>query len=197
MKCHSGSADRQFHGESGSVERAFDWGSKGCWFESHHRQSTMLFHLARHFIHCLVLVLPGKIRPNCWPRHNQTKQTYSKNCLKRPLKNRQNTDLHDKWFWMKVKSILQYFWPALSENRSENPIFGCFLLYMAFFFTVYGISAWSSLLPKYMSRRFQDILFESRLAVNKVPGSHVSLRLCIAVQSVFFQFLLPYSRKQS
>ena len=57
---------------------------------------------------------------------------------------------------------------------------------MAFFLTVYGISAWSSLLPKYMSRGFQYILFESRVAVNKVPGSPVSLLLCIAVLSVFF-----------
>ena len=41
----------------------------------------------------------------------------SKTCVKRPLKNRQNKDLNDKWWLMKVEciaecspwSILQYF----------------------------------------------------------------------------------------
>ena len=61
---------------------------------------------------------------------------YSKTCLKLPLKNRQNTDLNDKIFGslMKVESIaecspwsiLQYFWPALSDNGSKNPILGIF-----------------------------------------------------------------------
>ena len=60
----------------------------------------------------------------------------SKTCLKRPLKNRQNKDLYDKWQlnegWKYSRmlplvesiaecshwSILQYFWPALSDNWS-------------------------------------------------------------------------------
>ena len=49
---------------------------------------------------------------------------YSKTCLKRPLKNRQNKGLNYKDILMKFESIaecspwsiLQYFWPALSEN---------------------------------------------------------------------------------
>ena len=53
-------------------------------------------------------------------------ETYSKTCLKRPLKNRQNIGLKDKWLLneglkycrMLSWSILQYFSPALSDNRS-------------------------------------------------------------------------------
>ena len=59
---------------------------------------------------------------------------YSKTCVKRPLKNRQNKDINDKWYLMKVKSIaecsprsiLQYVWHALSDNYSWNPIVGPF-----------------------------------------------------------------------
>ena len=56
---------------------------------------------------------------------------YSKTCLKRPLKNRQNKDLYDKWLLNEGRkycpwSILQYFWPALSDNRSWKPIYGPF-----------------------------------------------------------------------
>ena len=51
---------------------------------------------------------------------------YSKTCLKRPIKNRQNEDLKDKWqpnegqkyCRMLQENILQYFYPALSDNRS-------------------------------------------------------------------------------
>ena len=49
--------------------------------------------------------------------------TYSKTCLKRPLKNRQNKDLNDRWSKL-LQSILQYFWPALSNKRSWKPFFG-------------------------------------------------------------------------
>ena len=40
---------------------------------------------------------------------------YGKTCVKRPLKNRQNKYLYDKWELnegQKYFSILQYFWPA-------------------------------------------------------------------------------------
>ena len=51
---------------------------------------------------------------------------YSKICLKRPLKNRQNKGLKDMWYFsagrkysrMLHGSILQYFWPALSNYLS-------------------------------------------------------------------------------
>ena len=43
--------------------------------------------------------------------------TYSKTCLKPPLKNRQNKDLNDRWSKV-LQSILQYFRPALSNKRS-------------------------------------------------------------------------------
>ena len=57
---------------------------------------------------------------------------YNKSCLKRPLKNRQNKDLNDKWYClMKGESIaecshwsiLQFFWPALRDNRSKKTFF--------------------------------------------------------------------------
>ena len=58
---------------------------------------------------------------------------YSETCLKRPLKNRQNQD-HLKGIWYLIAgqkycrllhgSILQYFWPALSDYRSWKPICG-------------------------------------------------------------------------
>ena len=57
----------------------------------------------------------------------------SKTCLKRPLKNRQkNLILMTNGSLMEVKSIaecslwsiLQYFWPALSDNWSWKPSFG-------------------------------------------------------------------------
>ena len=58
---------------------------------------------------------------------------YSKTCVKRPLKNRQNKDLNDKRLNEGQKycrtllwSILQYFLPALSDNWSWKPIFGLF-----------------------------------------------------------------------
>ena len=49
---------------------------------------------------------------------------YSKTCVKRPLKNRQNKDLYDNGSLMKGESIaecspwsiLQHFWPALSDS---------------------------------------------------------------------------------
>ena len=53
---------------------------------------------------------------------------YSNTCLKRPLKNRQNKQLNANGSLMKVKSIaeciMQYFWPALSDNQSWKLIFG-------------------------------------------------------------------------
>ena len=60
------------------------------------------------------------------------KTNYSKTCLKRPLKNRRNKDLKDKWYLNEGRkyyrmlswSILQYFWSALSDNRYWKPIFG-------------------------------------------------------------------------
>ena len=64
-------------------------------------------------------------------------ERYSKTCLKQPLKNRQNKDLNGKCHGslMKVKSIaecshwsiLKYFWPALSDNRSLKTILVFFL----------------------------------------------------------------------
>ena len=66
---------------------------------------------------------------------NASNITYSKTCVKRLLKNRQNKDLNDKWnSLMKVESIaecspwniLQYFEPALSDNWSWKPIFYLF-----------------------------------------------------------------------
>ena len=60
---------------------------------------------------------------------------YSNTCLKRPLKNRQNKGLKDKWQLnegqkycrMLSWSILQYFWPAFSHHRSWKPILIFFL----------------------------------------------------------------------
>ena len=54
---------------------------------------------------------------------------YSKTCLRRPLKNRKKY-LKDKWWLNEGRkycrmlswSILQYFWPALTDNRFENQI---------------------------------------------------------------------------
>ena len=59
---------------------------------------------------------------------------YSKICLKRPLKKRQNKGLKDRWYLnagqkycrMLSLSILQYFWPALSDNRSWKTFLGLF-----------------------------------------------------------------------
>ena len=70
-------------------------------------------------------------KSNWLPPFSETGK-YSKTCVKRPLKNRQNKDLNDKCSLMKVKSIaeawsiLQYFWPALSGNWTWKPIFGLF-----------------------------------------------------------------------
>ena len=56
---------------------------------------------------------------------------YSKSYLKRPLRNRQNKGLNGKWqlnegrkYCSSPWSILQYVWPALSDNRSLKPITG-------------------------------------------------------------------------
>ena len=59
---------------------------------------------------------------------------YSKTCLKLPLKKDKKTILMTNGSLMKVKritecspwSILQYFWPALSDNWSWKTIFGLF-----------------------------------------------------------------------
>ena len=59
---------------------------------------------------------------------------YSKTRHKRPLKNRKKAVLMTNGSLMKVQSIaecspwsiLQYFWPALRDNWSRNPIFGLF-----------------------------------------------------------------------
>ena len=60
---------------------------------------------------------------------------YSKTCLKRPRKKKDKTQiLMTNGSLMQVKSIaecspwsiLQYFWPALSDSWSLNPIFGLF-----------------------------------------------------------------------
>ena len=58
----------------------------------------------------------------------------SKTCVKRPLKIDKTKILMTNGTLMKVKSIaecskgsiLQYFWPALSNNRSWKTIFGLF-----------------------------------------------------------------------
>ena len=70
----------------------------------------------------------GSIEPICIHEH------YSKTCVKQPHKNSQNKDLYDKWKLnasqkycrMLPWSILQYFWPALSDNWPWKPIFGLF-----------------------------------------------------------------------
>ena len=57
---------------------------------------------------------------------------YSKTCLKRPLYNRQNKDLNDKWQLnegQKYCRMLPFehsaiLWPALSDNRSSKTFFG-------------------------------------------------------------------------
>ena len=59
-------------------------------------------------------------------RTPQNSCQYSKSCLKQSLKKRQYKDLNKNGILMKVKriaecsplSILQYFWPALSDNWS-------------------------------------------------------------------------------
>ena len=60
---------------------------------------------------------------------------YSKTCLKRPLKSKQKKVLIENSRLMKVESIaestwsiLQYFYPALSDNLSWKPIFVFFLI---------------------------------------------------------------------
>ena len=60
---------------------------------------------------------------------------YSKTCLKRPLKIDKPKVLKSNGSLVKVESIvesppwsiLQYFWPALSNNRSWKPILVFFL----------------------------------------------------------------------
>ena len=60
---------------------------------------------------------------------------YSKTCLKLTLKIRQNKGHKDKWYLdegrkycrMLSWSILQYFWPALSDNQSWKTNFGLLL----------------------------------------------------------------------
>ena len=57
---------------------------------------------------------------------------YSKTCIKRPLKIDKTKVLMDNYSLMKVESIaecskesiLQYFWPALSDNQYWKPFFG-------------------------------------------------------------------------
>ena len=61
-----------------------------------------------------------------WQQRFITQSTV-KTCVKQPLKNRQNKDVS----LMKVESIaewsiLQYFWPTLSDNWSWKPIFKLF-----------------------------------------------------------------------
>ena len=59
---------------------------------------------------------------------------YSKTCLKRPLYNRQNKDLNDKWQLnegQKYCRMLPFehsaiLWPALSDNRSSKNVFWSF-----------------------------------------------------------------------
>ena len=59
---------------------------------------------------------------------------YSKTCLKRPRKKDKTQILMTNGSLMQVESIaecspwsiLQYFWPALSDSWSLNPIFGLF-----------------------------------------------------------------------
>ena len=59
---------------------------------------------------------------------------YSKTCVKPPLKVDKTKNLMTNDSLMKIKSIaecspwsiLQYFWPALSDNWSWKPIFGLF-----------------------------------------------------------------------
>ena len=60
------------------------------------------------------------------------KHKYNKTCVKWPIKNRQTMLLITNGSLMKVVSIaecspwsiLQYFWPALSDNWSWKTIFG-------------------------------------------------------------------------
>ena len=51
------SANQRLAEHSGSVGRALDWGSKGCWFKPHHRI------LEQDTIWCLVLVQPRETHP--------------------------------------------------------------------------------------------------------------------------------------
>ena len=81
----------------------------------------------------------GKLRQARMRRQSWLKlgSKYSKTCLKRPLKNRKKNPkgLKDKWLLnegqkycrMLFCSILQYFWPALSDNQSWKPILVFFL----------------------------------------------------------------------
>ena len=65
------------------------------------------------------------------PRFSGLNVRYSKTCLKRPLKNRQTKVLKTNSSLMKFESIaecspwsiLQYFWPALSDNQSWKLFF--------------------------------------------------------------------------
>ena len=111
-----------------------------------------------------------KIRP--WYYSSWSEDwNYSKTCLKRPLKKDKTKVLMENGSLMKVKSIaecspwsiLQYFWPALSDNRSRKPIFGllfqwplktdftamCWhyyiLLYKSFYWICYLIYFWDTL----------------------------------------------------
>ena len=68
-------------------------------------------------------------------RRTKTDNNYSITCLKLPLKIDKTKVLVVNGSLMKVEriaecspwSILQYFWPALSDKRSWKPVFGCFL----------------------------------------------------------------------
>ena len=86
-----------------------------------------------------------------------------KTCVKGPLKNRKNKTLNDNGSLMKVKSIaecspwsiLQYFWPALSDNWSWKPIFG---LFESGCFTVNTYWAISDKSVRLESGRFTQVL---------------------------------------
>ena len=94
---------------SGSVGDAIDWGLKAPWFEAHHLKS-----------HCIV-----SLSKTLYPLLSTVKPVLSGHS-----KNIQNKEIMTNASIIKVESIaecspwsiLQYFWPALSNNWSWKPI---------------------------------------------------------------------------
>ena len=88
----------------GSVGRGLDWRLKGCWFVRHCRHSHCVVFLSKT-LYPLLGTVSTTVKPflSCLAKIDKTKILMT-NCSK-----------------MKVKycrMLLQYFWPALSDNRS-------------------------------------------------------------------------------
>ena len=100
----------------------YHWSNWGC---THYSRNKELSPLPARNI---------RERPAAYSKVSLILYTTVKPVISGHSKNRQNKDLNDNGSLMKVESItecspwsiLQYFWPALSDNWSWKPIFGVF-----------------------------------------------------------------------